>query len=354
MKRIFTLLVTSALLVTTTNPVITFLSKHMTPQGKIIYIIGDHHLTHPGDAVGKIQAASLIKFAQALPQTFVIVQDILTYTGTNEKIKKDIAFIKALKATSLPGVRLHLTYGKKDLGWQQTSTTSPLSGFVEQCTQATVPCCSIEFRHAREASMKGANVTCSEVLESLDTVKDEIEHYQDGTKLERYYDFAINNYLNEPQHKLLQAKRIADKSIQQSCSARSKDFIVMMGLGISLMVPRLLHAIHTDSDKHNLILFVGDTYAKNLTEALSKLFGSTTLEVVYKEPRIDKNNHNACVQISALDLDSYFEQELKQLTATTSQEITVRSATTATSSSSTSSASSNSASSTTNVEPQKS
>lgn len=357
MKNFFRILIVSTFLISTpTTPVITFLSKHMTPQGKTVYVVGDHHLTHPGDSVGKAQAASLLKFAQALPQVLVIAEDILDYTGTNEEIKKDVAFIKTLQKTplSVPGEYLHLNFGGKDLGWQQAAVTSPLSGFVEQCTQATVPCCSIEFRHARDASMKNANITCSEVLESLDSVKHEIEHYQDGTKLERYYDFAINTYLNEPQRKLLQAKESVGKSIQQSFSALSKDFMIMGLFGISLMVPRILHAIHTNESKNNLIIFVGDEHAKNLTQVLSKLFGHTTLEVVYKEPRTDKDNHIAYVQISALDLDTYFEQELKQLKATTSQEIAVQSATTAASSSSSSSTSANSASSTTTVELQKS
>jgi hypothetical protein len=325
----------------------------MTPQGKTIYIVGDHHLTHPGDAVGKIQAASLLQFAQALPQALVIAEDILNYTGTNKEIKNDITFIKTLDKTLLtvPGEYLHLTFRGKDLGWQQASITSPLSGFVEQCAQATVPCYSIEFRHARDASMKNANITCPEVLTSLDGVKEEIEQYQDGTKLERYYDFAINNYLNEPQRKLLQAKEIAHKSIQKGFSALSKEFMTMGLFGVSLMAPRLLHAIHMNKDKNNLIIFVGDEHAKNLTEVLSKLFGYKKLEVFYKEPRADKDNHIAYKQISALDLETYFEQELKQLKAASSQ-TTVRSATTATSSSSTSSTSVNSASSITKIEPQ--
>lgn len=356
MKSIMrTLVVITCLATTTTNPVITFLSKHMTQQGKTIYIVGDHHLTHPGDAVGKAQAASLLQFAQALPQALVIAEDILNYTGTNKEIKNDIAFIKTLDKTLLtvPGKYLHLTFRGKDLGWQQASITSPLSGFVEQCAQATVPCYSIEFRHARDASMKNANITCPEVLASLDGVKEEIEQYQDGTKLERYYDFAINNYLNEPQRKLLQAKEIAHKSIQKGFSALSKEFMTMGLFGVSLMAPRLLHAIHMNKDKNNLIIFVGDEHAKNLTEVLSKL-GYENKKVLYKEPRADKDNHIAYMQISALDLETYFEQELKQLKAASSQETTVRSATTAASSSSTSSTSVNSLSSITKVEPLKS
>ncbi len=375
MKSIMrTLVVITCLATTTTSPVITFLSKHISPTGKHVYVLGDFHGTYAGDAVGKKQMEAVIAFAQKLAQPWFVGEDIAGYAGNDKNVKKGIKKLQSTVRNVRPDWQLNILFKNKKLGWQSMSFEHAMIGSVALFKGNNIPGTSVEFRYTKDASSYGAPIVCSEILASLDTIAKEALNYRDGEKVQAIYEAAVKQYYSDEARQALENPKV-QKLTLPAAFPPEKGFNLSM-LGAVLMVPRILHEIYTHKD-NNIIILVGGKHAEEIANILPML-GYKSDKTMASEINEGSNPFSGMVYIALklLDLESFFEQELKECSDKKESKVCAKDetvanipatqhsnssssaasesagATTAASSSSTSSTSVNSVSSTTKIEPQ--